>query len=145
MYWAFRHIQGREAWMTDGAFIDAFQPSLGPGVRERFEWSKSVTTAQYDAACDFRARYTAMFAKLIGDDGVLIVPTMPDIAPLVSEPEANLQAYRDAAIKMLCISGLTGFPQLTLPWATRGGAPLSISLIGPAGSDRSLISLVEHL
>jgi amidase len=26
MYWAFRYVQGREAWMTDGAFIERYAP-----------------------------------------------------------------------------------------------------------------------
>ena len=44
---------------------------------------------------------------------------------------------------MLCISGLAGFTQVSLPLATRLGAPLGISLLGPANSDRSLIALAE--
>ena len=35
MYWHFRHIQGREAWMTDGPMIERYAPPLGPGVAER--------------------------------------------------------------------------------------------------------------
>jgi amidase len=46
---------------------------------------------------------------------------------------------------MLCISGLSGFPQLTLPLASRIGAPLGISLLGPADSDRSLVALAERI
>jgi amidase len=46
---------------------------------------------------------------------------------------------------MLCIAGLAGFPQVSLPLSTRLGAPLGISLLGPAGSDRSLIAMAETL
>ena len=46
---------------------------------------------------------------------------------------------------MLCIAELSGFPQLSLPLATRLGAPLGISLLGPPGSDRSLVRLAERL
>jgi amidase len=46
---------------------------------------------------------------------------------------------------MLCIAGLAGLPQLSLPLATRLGAPLGISLVGPPGSDRSLVRLAEGL
>jgi amidase len=73
------------------------------------------------------------------------MPTMPDIAPLRSEGEAGLEDYRDRAIRMLCIAGLGGFPQLSMPLAQRDGAPLGISLLGPAGSDRSLIGLAERI
>jgi amidase len=76
---------------------------------------------------------------------VLLLPTMPDVAPLAGEPESALEDYRNRAIRMLCISGLTGLPQLSLPLATRLGAPLGLSLLGPAGSDRSLVRLAERI
>jgi amidase len=145
MYWSFRYLQGREAWQVDGPFIERFAPPLGPGVAERFAWAKQVTEAQVVGAAHFCDRFRAHMAELIGADGVLVMPTMPDVAPLLAADESELEAYRDAAIRMLCISGLSGFPQLTLPLASRLGAPLGISLLGPAGSDRSLIALAERI
>ncbi|MEG2999217.1 MAG: amidase [Comamonas sp.] len=145
MYWAFRYVQGREAWMTDGAFIERYAPVLGPGVKERFAWSKEVTDAQFVAASQFRERFRQHLANLLGHDGVLVMPTMPDIAPLRSADEASLEAYRNHAVQMLCAAGLSGFPQISLPLAGRDGAPLGISLLGPKGSDKSLIGMAEKL
>ena len=145
MYWSFRYLQGREAWRTDGALIERFAPPLGPGVKERFAWSREVTDAQVAEATAFRARFRAHLAALLGDDGVLLMPTMPDVAPLVAADEATLEDYRNRAIRMLCIAGLAGFPQLSLPLGSRLGAPLGISLLGPAGSDRSLVRLAERI
>ena len=73
------------------------------------------------------------------------MPTMPDIAPLASADESSLEDYRNLATKMLCIAGLAGFPQISLPLGTRLGAPLGISLLGPAGSDRSLVRIAERI
>jgi amidase len=145
MYWNFRYIQAREAWLTDGPLIERFAPPLGPGVAERFAWSRAVTDAQVQAARAFREKFRGLLATLLGQDGVLVMPTMPDIAPLRSEGEAGLETYRNRAIQMLCIAGLSGFPQISLPLAQREGAPLGLSLLGPAGSDRSLIALAEQL
>jgi amidase len=145
MYWSFRFQQGREAWHTDGALIDRFAPPLGPGVKERFAWAREVTAAHYDESAAFRARFKAHVAALLGSDGVLLMPTMPDVAPLVSADEALLEDYRNQATRMLCIAGLSGFPQLSLPLGNRLGAPLGISLLGPAGSDRSLVRLAERI
>jgi amidase len=144
MYWHFRHLQGREAWMTDGAFIERWAPPLGPGVAERFAWSRQVSDEQVAAATAFRARFRAHVAALLGDDGVLVMPTMPDVAPLRSAGDAALEDYRNRAIRMLCIAGLAGLPQLSLPWARRLGAPLGLSVVGPAGSDRSLLRLAAR-
>ena len=145
MYWSFRYLQGREAWMTDGAFIERYAPVLGPGVKERFAWSRDVTDAQVEQAQAFRTRFTAHLRQLLGQDGVLVMPSMPDIAPLRSTDEAALEHYRNQAVQMLCIAGLSGFPQISLPLAGRQGAPLGISLLGPAGSDRSLIAMAQQL
>ncbi|WP_225784891.1 amidase [Xenophilus sp. Marseille-Q4582] len=145
MYWNFRYIQSREAWLTDGPLIERFAPPLGPGVAERFAWSQAVNDAQVATARAFRGRFRAHLAALLGTDGVLVMPTMPDIAPLRSESEAALEDYRNRAIQMLCMAGLSGFPQISLPLATREGAPLGLSLLGPAGSDRSLLALAQRL
>lgn len=145
MYWSFRYLQGREAWMTDGAFIERYAPVLGPGVKERFAWSRDVTDAQVEQAQAFRTRFSAHLHQLLGQDGVLVMPSMPDIAPLRSAPESSLEDYRNRAIQMLCIAGLTGFPQVSMPLAQRDGAPLGLSLLGPAGADRSLIALAEGI
>jgi amidase len=145
MYWNFRYLQSREAWLTDGPLIERYAPPLGPGVAERFAWSREVTDAQVATARTFRAAFREHLAALLGDDGVLLMPTMPDIAPLRSDSEASLEDYRNRAIRMLCIAGLAGLPQLSMPLATRDGAPLGLSLLGPAGSDRSLVALAERL
>jgi amidase len=141
MYWSFRRLQGREAWTVDGPFIERFAPPLGPGVAERFAWSRQVTDAEAGDAARFRDAFRRHLSDLLGDDGVLIMPTMPDVAPLLAADEGELEAYRNAAIRMLCIAGLAGFPQVSLPLARRLGAPLGISLLGPAQSDRSLVAL----
>ncbi|MCD2165459.1 amidase [Comamonas koreensis] len=145
MYWSFRYIQGREAWMTDGAFISRYAPVLGPGVKERFDWSSKVTDAQVEEAEQFRARFRQHLADVLGSDGVLVMPTMPDIAPLRTADETSLEVYRNQAVQMLCLAGLSGFPQISLPLASRNGAPLGISLLGPAGTDRSLIAIAQQL
>jgi len=145
MYWNFRYVQAHEAWLTDGPLIERFAPPLGPGVAERFAWSRDVTEAQIVAGRAFRSAFRSHLAALLGHDGVLLMPTMPDIAPLRSESEAGLEDYRNRAIRMLCIAGLSGFPQLSMPLARREGAPLGLSLLGPAGSDRSLVALAQRI
>ena len=145
MYWSFRYLQGREAWRTDGALIDRFNPPLGPGVRDRFAWAREVSDAQVAEATAFRSRFRAHLAALLGGDGVLLMPTMPDVAPLASAGEAGLEDYRNQATRLLCSAGLAGFPQLSLPLGSRLGAPLGLSLLGPAGSDRSLVRLAERI
>ena len=68
------------------------------------------------------------------------------VAPGRLELEHHLAAQRrNRALQMLCVAGLAGLPQLSLPWATRLGAPLDLSLVGPPGSDRSLVALAQRI
>lgn len=145
LYWAFRHLQGREAWQSHGAFIERYAPPLGPGVAERFAFSRAVTDAQVAESLACRAQFTAHLEALLGARGVLLLPTMPDIAPLRTEPENTLEDYRNRAIRLLCVAGLSGLPQLSLPLAGRAGAPLGLSLLGPRGSDRALVAVAQTL
>lgn len=57
----------------------------------------------------------------------------------------TFEDYRTRAAHMLCLTPLSGFPQLSLPLSGRDGAPYGISLLGPRGSDRSLIAVAQTL
>lgn len=144
-YWSFRYIQGHEAWVVNGPLIERFCPPLGPGIAERFAWSKTVTDAQLASANVYRKRFTKHLADLLGTDGVLVMPTVADIAPLITDSGDALESYRNRSIQMLCLAGLSGFPQISLPLGQRLGAPLGVSLLGPAGSDMALVRLALQI
>jgi amidase len=145
LYWAMRYIQGYEAWRTDGAMIERLKPPLGPGVADRFEFSRGVTERQVAESQAIRNGFRERLAVLLGKDGVLILPTMPDIAPLLTESDEALNDYRNKALNLQCLSVLSGFPQVSIPLASRDSAPLGISLLGPAGSDLSLVKLAARI
>ena len=145
MYWNFRYIQGREAWVVNGPLIERFCPPLGPGIAERFDWSRQVTDEQFASASAYRERFKKHLADLLGADGVLVLPTMADIAPLRTDGGEKMESYRNRSIQMLCMAGLSGFPQISMPLGQRLGAPLGLSLLGPAGSDASLVQLAQRI
>lgn len=144
-YWSLRRIQGHEAWGVHGSFIERYRPPLGPGIDERFAYSKTVTEAQYAAATAYRERFTKHLTDVLGHDGVLVMPTTADIAPMIGESGETLESFRNRSIQMLCLAGLSGFPQVSLPLGQRLGAPLGLSLLGPAGSDMGLIRLAQRI
>ncbi len=145
LYWAMRYIQSREAWTVDGPMIERYNPPLGPGVADRFEFSKAVTDGQFAESQVIRAAFRERFSTLLGKDAVLILPTMPDIAPLLTESDESLNEYRNNALNLLCLSVLSGLPQVSIPLASRAGAPLGLSIMGPAGSDMSLVRLARRI
>ena len=138
-YRAFRQCQAFEAWMNLGGFVERVRPKLGPGVKERFEFAARVTKDDYDARTAERHGMIAWAEDMLGDDGCLVLPTVPSCARLKSEPDEAVHDFRERALRLLCLSGLTGLPQITLPLAKVHGAPFGVSLIGPRGSDLALI------
>ena len=142
---AFRQTQGWEAWQVNGEFISRYKPMLGPGVAQRFEWASQVTHSQYVQAQTVRANLKRHLQQVLGADGVLVLPTMPDCSPLISQTESELENYRAASLKLLSVAGLCGFPQISLPLAQSHGAPLGISLLGLENSDAILVGLAKQV
>jgi len=139
LYWATRKLQAHEAWAAHGEWISAAGRHIGKAIYARFAYGRTVT--REDAAAETRRRdaFRAALAELLREDGVLLLPTVPCAAPRSDSTPEEFGVFRERAIRMLCWSGLSGFPQISLPLGTVGGAPFGISLLGPAGSDLALI------
>ena len=83
---------------------------------------------------------------LIGETDVLCLPTSPRIAPLRGTEQHELEVvYRYQAMCLLCIAGLGGLPQISLPLATLEGCPLGLSLVGRRGADEQLLELAGRV
>ena len=141
----FRTLQAGEIWAQHGAWVTATQPKLGPGVKQRFEWAATVTQDAIRAASAQRERIAARLDALLADDAVLVMPTVPDIAPPVNAPPASTDDFRARAMGLLCVAGLARLPQVNLPLATLDGCPLGLSLVAARGNDALLLALAARL
>lgn len=139
---AFRTIQAAEVWASVGPWVTRVAPKLGPGVKERLEWAATVTPQMLATADVKRKEVRARLAEVLADDEVLCLPTSPRAAPLRATPVDKIEVeYRQQAMCLLCISGLTGLPQVSVPLARIDGLPLGLSLIAPHDRDIDLIHL----
>ncbi len=145
LYWCFRKLQAYEAWAMHGDWISAADRGLGPGVKERFDFGSTLGCEVATEETKTRSAFREELAALLGADRLLVLPTVPGAAPLRDASFDDLQAYRERALRLLCLSGLSGFPQITLPLGRVHDAPFGISLIGPAGSDRMLVRLAAKV
>lgn len=145
--WAdrFRVLQGWEVQQTYGDYLKRERPPLGPGIGERFEWALALTPADIDPLRAPRRDFTARLEGLLGDDGVLALPSMPCIAPRRGAPLEEMNAFRQRALALLCASGLSGLPQISLPLGSLDGCPVGLGLIAPRGADERLLALATQL
>lgn len=145
LYWTTRKLQAREAWTAHGAWISSGDRKLGKATYDRFAFGQAISDADVFEETAKRDAFRIWLGDLLGDDGFLILPTVTDIAPLSKSTLEQFSAFREASIRLLCWSGLSGFPQLTLPVGAVDGAPFGISLLGPAGSDLALLDLGKRI
>jgi amidase len=145
-YEAFRTIQGFEVWRSLGGWVREVNPKLGEGVRDRLSWASTVTSEMYAAARAKQSEIIERLDELLPPGTVLCLPTAPRAAPLRNMPATFTELeYRAQAMQILCIAGLSGLPQITLPLASLNGLPVGISVVGWRSSEFELLSLAEQL
>jgi len=138
-------LQGREAWETFGNWIDRTDPRFGFEVAENFLIGRNWSDEARAEAAEARPRYRGRVEDLLGDDGMIALPTTPFPAPPRDSLRSEQKARRFRVIAMTCISGLAGTPQINLPLGMVDGRPQGLSLIGPRGKDEILIDLARKI
>jgi amidase len=142
----FKTLQGASIWANHGQWIRATRPAFGPGIKERLQWAAAVTAEDVERANSHHQVVCARLDEILGADDVLLLPTSPRVAPLKNTPVNEIEIrYRNQAMHLLCIAGLGGLPQVSLPMAELDGLPLGLSLLGPRGADLSLLALAQRV
>jgi amidase len=139
----FRTLQFHEIWATHGPWVEAVRPRFGAQVGARFDAVRQVPTEAAEAARPRREAVTALMAARLAGNAVLVLPTMPDAAPRCGQDGGAVTAVRERAMQLLCISGLSGVPQVTLPLGRVAEGPVGVSLMAARGNDLMLLRLAE--
>lgn len=141
----FRSIQGIEIWQEHGAWIEAENPSFGPGIRERFVWASTLNQHELDSLNHHKEKIKRKLSSLLKTNGLLVIPTAPGEAPLRKSSLEEMETYRTRAMKLTCIAGLTGFPQVTIPLLKSNGIPIGLSFIANQYQDIQLLRCAKRL
>jgi amidase len=136
----FRTVQAEEAWASLGGWIEAAKPRLGPGVKERFAAAKAIDAAVAGPGRMFRRVLQARIRPLLTGGAVMIYPTSPCPAPLLSATTKEQDAVRQATVGVTAIAGFCGLPEVTLPAGSVNGVPVGLSLVAGPGLDRGLLA-----
>ncbi len=142
----FRVVQGASIWSNLGGWVTETRPRLGAGAKMRLDWAAGLDSRAIAAARADHAAIRNRLDSVLDDGDVLVIPTSPRAAPLKNTPLDDIEIrFRNQAMHLLCIAGLGGLPQVSLPMATIDGLPLGLSLVGPRGADMQLLALARKL
>jgi Asp-tRNA(Asn)/Glu-tRNA(Gln) amidotransferase A subunit family amidase len=140
---AFRTVQAYEAWQGHGEWISGHPGALSGDVAGRFAAAAVVTPAQAAQARDVTAQASATLTGWL-DGAVLLLPTTPGPAPLLTAGPEETDAVRGDTLRMSCLAPLAGGPAVSLP-LPGPVAPLGLSLVGAPGTDHTLLELAAAL
>ena len=141
----FRVLQAFEAWQSDGDWITAHPGELAPDVASRFAFGSTVSRQQAEEARVALDHERHRLESLLAGR-VLVLPSASSAAPSLSATAAEVDAVRSATLGLTCVAGVLGAPAvsapvLEVPMVSGQRAPVGLCLVGPRGSDSSLLDL----
>jgi len=140
-----RSLQPVEAWSTFKPWLDARNPRFAFSVARQLLMGSMIPAAEQSWAALMRQEARGRMAHLLPQGTILCLPTTPFPAPLAGQPLSALDPLRDRITCLCAQGGLAGHPQVSIPGATVDGLPVGLSIIGPRGSDASLVAVARAL
>lgn len=142
---AMRLLQRHEFKNNHGEWVTTIKPDLGPGISERVWEAIRSTDENIDVCQSVKTELRAALTALLGDFGILAIPTVPGPPPKLQTETTTLEAFRVNAFSLLSIAGVSGFCQVSIPLGNYNNLPVAVSLLAKHGSDGFLLKLVETL
>ena len=141
-----RSLQPVEAYATFKDWLDHGNPRFAFSVAKALVMGSMTPQADQTWAALMRQEVRGRMKYLLPAGTILCMPTTPFPAPLRGQPLSVLDPLRDRITCLCAHGGLAGFPQVNLPGAvTVDGLPVGLSILGPRGSDATLVAVARAL
>lgn len=135
-------IQSYETWRLHGAWAQEHADQLGRGVGARLLACADTTRAEFVRACADREAIIAFLDDAVGPTDVLVLPSAPAPAPLLTASPEELVRQRDRIFPLMAPAALWGGPQVSVPGCVPGGLPVGLGLMVPPYRDLDLLALL---
>ena len=140
-----RTLQPVEAYNTFKDWLDERNPRFAFSVARALVMGSMVPESERGWANLMRQEARGRMAWLLPPGTILCLPTTPFPAPLRGQRLSMLDPLRDRITCLCAQGGLAGHPQVNLPGTTVDGLPVGLSIIGPRGSDATLVAVAQAL
>jgi amidase len=140
-----RTLQPVEAYATFKDWLDKGNPRFAFSVAKALVMGSMTPPAEQSWAALMRLEARGRMAYLLPPGTILCLPTTPFPAPLKGLPLSVLDPLRDRITCLCAQGGLAGHPQVSIPGSTVDGLPIGLSIIGPRGSDATLVAVARAL
>jgi amidase len=140
-----RTLQPAEAWETFRPWVERDNPRFAFSVARNLVAGAQIPAEALGWAALMRQEAQGRLRYLLPAGTILCLPTTPFPAPLKGLPLTQVEPLRSRITCLCAHGGLTGVPQVNLPGATVGGAPVGLSIIGGHGTDATLIAVAQAL
>ena len=144
--WAdtFRTIQAYEIWQEHGQWASKYLENFGPGIKDRFIFASKISSESVSKAMDSRKEIQNLLDSMLTKK-ILVIPTVSNFAPLLNSTQIQFEEFRQKSFQLLCIAGLGGLPQISLPLISTNEGAFGISLVGAKDTDLELLNLINDL
>ena len=143
--WQQNTLQSIEAWKSVSDWIDAVNPRFSYMVAERYSLGISFTQPQIEAARATRDTVRRRLDEVAPAGTFLCFPTSPVVAPPRGQTLTGKRGSQGRIVRLTCMGGTTGQPQLSLPLAEADGVPVGLSIMGNRGDDEALIGFALEI
>jgi len=136
-----RVLQSSQAARHLGPWLAETNPRLAFTVARALLRGQAYTDEERGRAALMKREANQRMHNLLADGSILALPTTPFVAPLRTEAVSGYD--RDRISCLTSIAGLSGLPQVNLPWRRSDGVPVGLSIVGARGSDRTLLAIAR--
>ncbi|XP_020575564.1 outer envelope protein 64, mitochondrial [Phalaenopsis equestris] len=123
-------------------WISTVKPRLGHEISARVRAALNSTHDNIKYLYKARAELRAALSSLLKDNGILVIPTIPDF-PLKHNSKRKMSPeFEDRLFMLLSLAGLSGCCQVAIPLGKHESFPISLSFIAAHGADKFLLDTV---
>ncbi|KAE9467064.1 hypothetical protein C3L33_01023, partial [Rhododendron williamsianum] len=128
-----------------GEWISSVKPTLDPIIAAQIRERLQISDMEIENFRIIRNEIRVALNSLLKDDGILVIPTIPDPPLKLGDKEILSEDYLSRAFSLLSLASMSGCCQVTVPLGFHGQNPVSVSLVARHGGDRFLLDTVHTM